>query len=226
MPTVKWPACDATDTVYACAEAARNIPSPTVARPAADGAVHQSRRWRRQDGPAVDLGTELAKRTSGSVLVVDANFRKPDLTTELHVPLDAASDQATLIYPTNLPRLSFLPAPAAERVRSGSAYEAAAATPARSASQKTAPARDGRRQNRLALAARAATTKLRSVHQRRAAQGLVAGPGRYSLARASRGGADGAAVRRRISGRAFRLHAPTRRGRSRSRDPRATAAGY
>ena len=61
------------------------------------------------------LAPELAKHSTGSVLAVDANFRKPDLTSRLRVPRDKAPDRSMLIYPTSLPRLSVLPAPAANR---------------------------------------------------------------------------------------------------------------
>ena len=51
------------------------------------------------------LAPELAKHTTGSVLVVDANFRKPDLTSRLslpagqqpHRPTSDLSDQSAAI---------------------------------------------------------------------------------------------------------------------------------
>jgi Mrp family chromosome partitioning ATPase len=121
VPTVIWPECDVTETVSACAEAARNIlrhlsldrPRMVLFTSPSDGDG--------KTGLLLTLAPELAKRTTGSVLVVDANCRNPDLTAQLHVPGGETRVQATLIYPTNLPRLSFLPAAPASKNASRSA---------------------------------------------------------------------------------------------------------
>ena len=111
-PLVIWPACDVTETVQACADAADGIlrqlslgPTRMIALTSPDEGVGKT-------GVLIALAPELARRTAKSVLVVDANFRKPDLTARLTMPADNTVDRRALIYPTNLPRLSVLPAPA------------------------------------------------------------------------------------------------------------------
>jgi Mrp family chromosome partitioning ATPase len=117
-PRVVWPECDVTETVSACAATAGTIlrqlsldrPRMVVFTSPGDG-----------DGKTellMALAPELAKRTTGGVLVVDANYRKPDLTARLNVPVNSTHARSLLIYPTNLPRLSVLPAPTATKWRS------------------------------------------------------------------------------------------------------------
>ena len=55
------------------------------------------------------LAPELAKRTAGGTLAVDANFRKADLTARLAIPATAAPLGSSLIYPTDLAGLNVLP---------------------------------------------------------------------------------------------------------------------
>jgi Mrp family chromosome partitioning ATPase len=114
---VAWPDREVTETVSACAAAAQRI-------------LHQSSLARLRvvlftspddgdgkTGVVIALAPELAQRSTGNVLVVDANFRKPDLTARLNVPADNTISQPALIYPTNLLRLSVLPVPAVQRAR-------------------------------------------------------------------------------------------------------------
>lgn len=113
-PLVTWPECDATETASACADAAQRIlrqlspdrPRLVVFTSPDDGDG--------KTGVLIALAPELAKRTTGNILAVDANFHKPDLTARLNVPANNAIAQPALIYPTNLPRLSVLPAPAVQ----------------------------------------------------------------------------------------------------------------
>jgi Mrp family chromosome partitioning ATPase len=58
----------------------------------------------------IALAPQLATRVTGSILVVDANFRRPSLTAQLKVPTGEPDARSVLIYPTSLPRLSVLPA--------------------------------------------------------------------------------------------------------------------
>ena len=110
-PTVGWPECSDSETAWACAAAAdgilRQLPlnRPTIVAltSAGDG-----------DGKTsllVGLAPQLVKRIAGSVLVVDANLRNPDLTARLRMPLGEKATRPALIYPTNLPRLNVLPTP-------------------------------------------------------------------------------------------------------------------
>ena len=54
----------------------------------------------------------LAQQMRSGILIVDANLRKPDLTSHLSVPPGQTPIWPPLIYPTNVPRLNVLPAPA------------------------------------------------------------------------------------------------------------------
>ena len=110
-PSVGWPECNDSETAWACAATAdrilRQLPlkRPTVVAftSAGDG-----------DGKTsllVGLAPQLVKRVAGSVLAVDANFRNPDLTARLRMPLGETTARPALIYPTNLPRLNVLPTP-------------------------------------------------------------------------------------------------------------------
>jgi Mrp family chromosome partitioning ATPase len=114
-PMVIWPECESAAKASACAVVAGTI-------------LRQISLDRRRlllvtspddgDGKTdlvAALAPELAKHTTGSVLAVDANFRRPDLTSRLRVPRDKAPARSMLIYPTSLPRLSVLPAPMANR---------------------------------------------------------------------------------------------------------------
>ena len=83
------------------------------------------------------LAPQLARRIAGGILVVDANFRKPDLTVRLGVPAarrwgsscaatlgatvqpspQQAAARPSVVYPTNLQQLNVLPASGADRMR-------------------------------------------------------------------------------------------------------------
>lgn len=54
----------------------------------------------------------LARQMRSGILIVDANLRKPDLTAQLSLPPGKTPIWPPLVYPTNLPRLNVLPAPA------------------------------------------------------------------------------------------------------------------
>lgn len=58
-------------------------------------------------GMALGLAPELARRVDGGLLVVDADFQKPDLSSRVCFSPGAA---VGLIYPTDVPGLSVLPA--------------------------------------------------------------------------------------------------------------------
>ncbi len=117
-PLVTWPECAAAATRHACAEAAEDILRQLSLERTRMIALTSPGDGDGKTGVLIALAPELAARTANSILVVDANFRKPDLTARLRVPADNTADCQALIYPTNLPRLSFLPAPAAARAQS------------------------------------------------------------------------------------------------------------
>jgi Mrp family chromosome partitioning ATPase len=106
---VAWPKCNDAEVARACATMA-------------DGILHLFSLERSRvvlftspsdgDGKTsvlVALAPQLARRIEGSILVADANPRKPDLTSRLSLPAAEASSRSVLIYPTNLPHLSVLP---------------------------------------------------------------------------------------------------------------------
>lgn len=106
---VAWPKCNDAEMARACATTADGIfhqfllesPGVVLFTSPGDG-----------DGKTsvlVALAPQLARRIDGSILVADANLRKPDLTSRLSLPAAEASGRSALIYPTNVPRLSVLP---------------------------------------------------------------------------------------------------------------------
>jgi Mrp family chromosome partitioning ATPase len=108
LPYAIWPKCDCTEAVQAGAKLAKSVrgrlpsdrPSVVAFTSPGDG-----------DGKTTlvqVLAPELAKRTLGGALAVDADFRKSDLTSRLGI---AARNPAgsSLIYPTDLPGLNVLP---------------------------------------------------------------------------------------------------------------------
>lgn len=106
---VAWPKCNDAAVAKACAATADTIvrqfqverPKVVLLTSPCDG-----------DGKTsvlVALVPQLARRIDGSILVVDANGHKPDLTSRLSLPEVGANDRSVLIYPTNVPRLSVLP---------------------------------------------------------------------------------------------------------------------
>jgi len=108
-PQAIWPKCDCTEVVQAGVKLAEavccRLPStrPLVLALTSPG---------DGDGKttlAEILAPELAKRTSGGTLAVDADFRKADLTARLVIPSTGVPFGSPLIYPTDMAGLSVLP---------------------------------------------------------------------------------------------------------------------
>jgi Mrp family chromosome partitioning ATPase len=108
-PRAIWPTCDCTEVARAGVKLANAVwnrlpldrPSVLALTSPGDG-----------DGKttlAAILAPELAKRTPGGALAVDADFRKADLTSRLAIPAAMAPVGASLIYPTDRAGLSVLP---------------------------------------------------------------------------------------------------------------------
>ena len=104
-----WPKCDCTEAVRAGVKLAKAVcgrlpsdrPSVVALTSPGDG-----------DGKTTlveILAPELASRTSGGALAVDADFRKSDLTARLAIPATANPVGSSLIYPTDLAGLNVLP---------------------------------------------------------------------------------------------------------------------
>ncbi len=109
-PQVVWPESHDAETVAACAKMAAGMLSqlpcgrPRVAAFTSPG---------DGDGKTsllMALAPQLAQRMAGGLLAVDANFCRPSLAARVRMPAGQPADRSLLIYPTNLPRLSFLPA--------------------------------------------------------------------------------------------------------------------
>jgi Mrp family chromosome partitioning ATPase len=109
LPYAIWPKCECTEAVQAGIRLAKAVrgrlpsdrPSVVAFTSASDG-----------DGKTTlveILAPELAKRTSGGALVVDADFRKSDLTARLAISTGSNSAGSSVIYPTDLAGLNVLP---------------------------------------------------------------------------------------------------------------------
>ncbi len=109
VPTAIWPACGRPATVRAYAETAETIYRRLQPNFATILALTSPGDGDGKTSLMISLAPELAKFT-GSVLAVDADFRKADLSSRLVLPTGAATDRSTaLIYPTNWPGLNVLP---------------------------------------------------------------------------------------------------------------------
>jgi Mrp family chromosome partitioning ATPase len=110
-PGAIWPKCGCRETVQAGMKLAEAIgqrlpsghPSVLAITSPGDG-----------DGKTrvlTALAPELARRTHGGLLVVDADFRNADLTGLLALAASRTPGASPLIYPTDLPGLNVLPMP-------------------------------------------------------------------------------------------------------------------
>lgn len=110
-PTAIWPKCDCTDTLQAgmrlaeaiCRQLTPNRPAVLALTSPGDG-----------DGKTQVLSVlapELARRMPWGVLVVDADFRKADLTGLLTLAASRAPGGSPLVYATDHAGLSVLPMP-------------------------------------------------------------------------------------------------------------------
>ncbi len=133
-PTAIWPECGRPATVRACAETAETIYRRVQPNSATILALTSPGDGDGKTSLMISLAPELAKFIrcteksetffldgedsctsgrspyTGSVLAVDADFRKADFSSRLVLPTGAATDGSTaLIYPTNRPGLSVLP---------------------------------------------------------------------------------------------------------------------
>ena len=113
-PLVIWPECGVTETVRACAEAAHNILRQLSLDRTQVIAFSSPGDGDGKTSLVTVLSPELAKHAAGSILAIDANLRKPDLTAMLRGTANSPAGRRAMIYPTNLPRLSVLPAPAVQ----------------------------------------------------------------------------------------------------------------
>jgi Mrp family chromosome partitioning ATPase len=110
-PKIVWPACHDAETAKASAETAEAILSQLPLRRTTVVAITSPGDGDGKTSLMVSLAPQLAKRAAGGVLAVDANFNHPSLTSRLSMATEATAHGQPLIYPTNLKRLSVLPAP-------------------------------------------------------------------------------------------------------------------
>jgi len=114
-PRAIWPRCDCAQTQEACERLAASI---ACGFPHGHRAVVALVSPYEGDGKttlASVLAPELARRISGGLLAVDADFRTGDLTARLTLAVSSASGESPLIYPTDRPGLSVLPMSASWR---------------------------------------------------------------------------------------------------------------
>jgi Mrp family chromosome partitioning ATPase len=107
---IVWPKCDGAAIARACAELATAVLWRLASNRSTVLALVSPGDGDGKTGLLTALAPELARRTGGGVLAVDADFRKADLTRRLTIP-DAANigGDAPLIYPTDQPGLYVRP---------------------------------------------------------------------------------------------------------------------
>lgn len=106
-PRAIWPRHPTAAAEKAFASLARSILRLLPVQQSAILAVTSPGRGDGKTGVVAGLAPELARRVDGGALVVDADFQKPDLSARVCFSPSAA---VGLIYPTDLPGLSVLPA--------------------------------------------------------------------------------------------------------------------
>ncbi len=106
-PRAIWPRQFSAAAERAFAALARSIIPLLPAEQSAILAVTSPGRHDGKTGVVAGLAPELARRVEGGALAVDADFQKPDLSARVCFSPTAA---VGLIYPTDLPGLSVLPA--------------------------------------------------------------------------------------------------------------------
>jgi len=116
-PRATWPRIDEERIGPACAKAAENILELLPAEPMQWIALTSPTDGEGKTDLLIALAPALAKRSSGGVLAVDANFNHPDLTTRLRANVPSDLNGPNPILPTDLPGLSFLPAPTFRKSR-------------------------------------------------------------------------------------------------------------
>jgi Mrp family chromosome partitioning ATPase len=108
-PQAIWPKCDCTEVVQAGVALAEAVCRRLPPRRSTVLALTSPNDGDGKTTLAEILAPELARRTPGGALAVDADFRKADLTSRLAIPAASVPIGASLIYPTDLAGLSVLP---------------------------------------------------------------------------------------------------------------------
>ncbi len=116
-PRVGWPECGRAETARACAEAAQAIRWRLAADRPAALAITSPMAGDGKTSLVIGLAPELARRTPGGVLVVDADFRGAGLTARLAWTGGGRPAGSGLIWPTSVPGLSVLPMPSRPQPR-------------------------------------------------------------------------------------------------------------
>ena len=115
LPLAIWPKCDCTEAMQAGVRLAKAVCCRLPANRSSVLALTSPGDGDGKTTLAELLAPELAKRTVGGVLAVDADFRRADLTARLAIPTNGASVGPSAIYPTDLAGLSVLPMSSATR---------------------------------------------------------------------------------------------------------------
>jgi Mrp family chromosome partitioning ATPase len=104
-----WPEDPSAESAAACANMAEGILRQLSCGAGCVAAFTSPADGDGKTSLVVALAPQLAERAQGSVLAVDLNWHKPSLAARVYIPGQPAAG-LPLIYPTNLPRLSFLAA--------------------------------------------------------------------------------------------------------------------
>jgi Mrp family chromosome partitioning ATPase len=109
-PQVVWPEIRDAETAAACTQMAEGMLRQLPGGRSRVAAFTSPGDGDGKTSLLMALAPQLAKQITGGVLAVDANFHKPSLAARVRMPAGQPANRSLLIYPTNLPRLSFLPA--------------------------------------------------------------------------------------------------------------------
>lgn len=110
-PRVVWPECERPETARACAEVAQAIRWRLSAERPAALAITSPAAGDGKTSLVVALAPELARRTPGGVLVVDADYCGSGLTTRLAWAGSGMPAGSAFVWPTSVAGLSVLPMP-------------------------------------------------------------------------------------------------------------------
>jgi Mrp family chromosome partitioning ATPase len=110
-PGAIWPKCECSEEAAAGAKLAEAITRRLAAGRASVVAITSPGDGDGKTRVMTVLAPELARRISGGVLAVDADFRNADLTSLLTLAASRTPEGVSLVYPTDLPGLSVLPRP-------------------------------------------------------------------------------------------------------------------
>jgi len=116
-PQAIWPESPGAEIAAACANMAEGILRQLPTGPGRVAAFTSPGDGDGKTSLVIALAPHLARCAKGGVLAVDLNSHKPSLAARVRMPAGQPADGSPLIYPTNVPQLSFLAAAPARPLR-------------------------------------------------------------------------------------------------------------